>query len=95
MIHKLRHVVSELVKLIPEEKRKHARVRELRQYGCLMRMQVVRLLAARLDNENQLRNSGDATAHIRLAFSAQRVPIQLSAAVRNCYRAAERLAQAR
>src|SRR5215813_1815297 len=29
-VHKLRHVVSELVKLIPEEKRKHARVRELR-----------------------------------------------------------------
>jgi NTE family protein len=55
-VHKLRHVVSELVKLIPEEKRKHARVRELHQYGCLTRMHVVRLLAPRLDNENHTKD---------------------------------------
>ena len=69
-VHKLRHVVSELVKLIPEEKRKHARVRELRQYGCLTRMHVVRLLAPRLDNENHTKDIDFSPAGISSRWEA-------------------------
>jgi NTE family protein len=69
-VHKLRHVVSELVKLIPEEKRKHARVEELRQYGCLTRMHVIRLLAPRLDNENHTKDIDFSPAGIRNRWEA-------------------------
>jgi NTE family protein len=69
-VHKLRHVVSELVKLIPEEKRKQARVAELRQYGCLTRMHVVRLLAPRLDNENHTKDIDFSPAGIRSRWEA-------------------------
>ena len=69
-VHKLRHVVSELVKLIPEDKRKHERVRELRQYGCLTRMHVVRLLAPRLDNENHTKDIDFSPAGIRSRWEA-------------------------
>ncbi len=55
-VHKLRHVVSELVKLIPEAERKNPVVQDLREYGCLTRMHVVRLLAPRLDNENHTKD---------------------------------------
>jgi NTE family protein len=69
-VHKLRHVVSELVKLIPEEKRKQARVAELRQYGCLTRMHVVRLLAPRLDNENHTKDIDFSPAGVRGRWEA-------------------------
>jgi NTE family protein len=69
-VHKLRHVVSELVKLIPEDKHKHARVRALRQYGCLTRMHVVRLLAPRLDNENHTKDIDFSPAGIRSRWEA-------------------------
>src|SRR5262245_40191848 len=49
-VHKLRHVVSELVKLMPEDVRNRPVVKDLAEYGCLTRMHVVQLLAPRLDN---------------------------------------------
>jgi NTE family protein len=55
-VHKLRHVVSELVKHIPEAERGNPVVHDLREYGCLTRMHVVRLLAPRLDNENHTKD---------------------------------------
>src|SRR6516225_2725338 len=48
-VHKLRHVVSELVKFVPEADRNHPVVKDLAEYGCLTRMHVVQLLAPRLD----------------------------------------------
>jgi NTE family protein len=63
-IHKLRHVVSELVKLMPEDARNRPLVKDLAEYGCLTRMHVVRLLAPRLDNENH------SPAGIRLRWEA-------------------------
>ena len=67
-VHKLRHVVSELVKLIPADKRKQAQ--ELRAYGCLTRMHVVRLLAPRLDNENHTKDIDFTPAGIRSRWQA-------------------------
>src|SRR5260221_12761047 len=51
-VHKLRHVVSELVKLMPDDVRNRAVVKDLAQYVCLTRMHVVQLLAPRVDNDN-------------------------------------------
>ena len=55
-VHRLRHVISELAKHVPEERRASAQVRELVSYGCLTRMHVVRLLAPRFDNENHTKD---------------------------------------
>jgi NTE family protein len=44
-IHRLRHVIAELTKRLPEAERDSPEIRELRSYGCLTRMHVVRLLA--------------------------------------------------
>ena len=69
-VHKLRHVVSELVKMIPEAARKNARIDELRQYGCLTKMHVVRLLAPRLDNENHTKDVDFSPSGVRLRWEA-------------------------
>jgi NTE family protein len=55
-VHKLRHVVSELVKFISEEKRGDPVVQDLAEYGCRTQIHVVRLLAPRLDNENHTKD---------------------------------------
>jgi NTE family protein len=69
-VHKLRHVISELVKLIPEADRSLASVRELSAYGCPTRMHVVRLLAPRLDNENHTKDIDFSPSGIRLRWEA-------------------------
>ena len=69
-VHRLRHVVSELIKLIPEQERDNALVRDLAQYGCLTRMHVVRLLAPRLDNENHTTDIDFSASGIRLRWEA-------------------------
>ena len=55
--HKLRHVISELLKYVPEEARKTPLVKELAGYCCHTRMHVVRLLTPRLDSETTSRTS--------------------------------------
>jgi NTE family protein len=55
-MHRLRHVIGELIKHVPEAARQTPEVRELAGYGCLTRMHVVRLLAPRLDNENHTKD---------------------------------------
>lgn len=55
-LHKLRHVVAELARLLPEEALKENSVRELVSYGCLTRMHVVRLLAPTLPGEDHLKD---------------------------------------
>jgi NTE family protein len=69
-VHKLRHVISELVKLIPEDARKDPLVKDLAEYGCLTRMHVVRLLAPRLDNENHTKDIDFSPTGIRLRWEA-------------------------
>ena len=51
-LHRLRHIVAELSKLIPEERKRDNRVADMAAYGCLTRMHVVRLLAPALDYED-------------------------------------------
>ena len=69
-VHRLRHVVSELVKRIPEDARNDPVVKDLAEYGCLTRMHVVRLLAPRLDNENHTKDIDFSASGIRRRWEA-------------------------
>jgi NTE family protein len=69
-VHKLRHVVSELAKFIPESERDNPVVKDLAEYGCRTRMHVVRLLAPRLDNENHTKDIDFSESGIRRRWEA-------------------------
>jgi NTE family protein len=69
-VHRLRHVVSELVRRMPEEQRQDPMVQDLAEYGCRTQMHVVRLLAPRLDNENHTKDIDFSPAGIRLRWEA-------------------------
>jgi len=51
-IHRLRHVIAELAKHLPDDIRKSEEVRALAAYSCLTRMHVVRLLAPAVKGED-------------------------------------------
>jgi len=55
-IHRLRHVIAELVRRLPEAERKTQAIRELAGFGCLTRMHVVRLLAPPIDGEDHTKD---------------------------------------
>ena len=61
-IHKMRHIIAELSKLVPEDKRQNNLFGDLKSYGCLTRMHVVRLLAPALDYEDHSKDI-DFSAH--------------------------------
>ena len=63
--HRLRHVISELVQHMPEAIRDSEAVRDLAGYGCLTEMHVVRLLAPRLDHEDQTKDVDFSPSGIR------------------------------
>jgi NTE family protein len=69
-VHRLRHVVSELVRRMPEDARNDPVVKDLAEYGCLTRMHVVQLLAPRLDNENHTKDIDFSAAGIRQRWEA-------------------------
>jgi NTE family protein len=68
--HRLRHVITELLKYVPEEARKNPLVKELAGYACRTRMHVVRLLAPRLDNESHIKDIDFSPAGIRERWKA-------------------------
>ncbi len=68
--HKLRHVITELARKLPDDVRNSAAVRELASYGCVTRMHVVRLLAPRLDNENHTKDVDFSPSGIRMRRDA-------------------------
>jgi len=69
-VHKLRHVVSELVKFIPEGDRDHAVIKDLAEYGCRTQMHVVRLLAPQLYNENHTKDIDFSPSGIQQRWEA-------------------------
>ena len=69
-VHRLRHVISELVQQLPEERRNSPAVRELSDYGCLSRMHVVRLVAPRLDVENHTKDIDFSRSGIQMRWEA-------------------------
>jgi len=68
--HRLRHVVSQLVRYLPDDVRKSEAVRELAGYGCVTQMHVVRLLAPRLENENHTKDIDFTPSGIRMRREA-------------------------
>lgn len=68
--HRLRHVITELLKYLPEEARKDPCVKELAGYSCRTRMHVVRLLAPRLDNESHVKDIDFSPAGIKARWEA-------------------------
>jgi NTE family protein len=69
-VHKLRRVIAELSKHLPEKARSDAAVREMTAYGCPTHMHVVRLLAPRLDNENHTKDIDFSPRRIKLRWEA-------------------------
>jgi NTE family protein len=68
--HRLRHIISELAKQLPPDKRADNAVREMTAYGCTTRMHVVQLLAQRLDNERPMKEMDFSPASIRARWQA-------------------------
>ena len=68
--HRLRHVISQLVRHFPDEARNSGAVRELAGYGCVTQMHVVRLLAPRLENENHTKDIDFSPSGIRMRREA-------------------------
>lgn len=64
-LHKLRHVVAEMTRLLPEYVRTRPEVRALTAYGCVTRMHVVRLLAQPLYGEDHSKDMDFTAAGIR------------------------------
>ncbi|HET9397345.1 MAG TPA: patatin-like phospholipase family protein [Sphingomicrobium sp.] len=64
-IHRLRHIIAELSKMIPDDKRRDNIVGDLASYGCLTRMHVVRLLAPALDHEDHSKDIDFSASGIR------------------------------
>jgi NTE family protein len=55
-IHKLRHIIRELVKHLPDECRQRPEVAELSSWGCGTTMHMVQLMAPRLPNEDHTKD---------------------------------------
>jgi NTE family protein len=68
--HRLRHVISQLVRYIPDGTRQSEAVRDLAGYGCVTQMHVVRLLAPRLENENHTKDIDFTPSGIRMRREA-------------------------
>jgi NTE family protein len=69
-VHRLRHVISELVGHMPEQVRNTPEVRDLAGYGCVTRMHIVTLLAPRLENEGHTKDVDFSASGIRMRWDA-------------------------
>ena len=69
-LHRLRHVVRELAKHIPEAERDDPMVKELASYGCSTIMHLVRLLSPRLDGEDHTKDIDFTRSGIRSRWQA-------------------------
>jgi NTE family protein len=69
-IHRLRHVVRELTKLVPPAMQENADYKELASWGCGTIMHVVRLLAPTLDSEDYLKDVDFTPSGIQMRWKA-------------------------
>jgi NTE family protein len=68
--HRLRHIISQLARHVPQELRTTPAVREMASYGCTTRMHIIQLLAPRLDNENHMKELDFSPYGIRTRWQA-------------------------
>ena len=64
-IHRLRHVIRELVRQMPDAAQSDPKIKELASWGCGTTMHVAHLLAPRLDGEDQTKDIDFTPAGIR------------------------------
>ena len=64
-IHRMRHIIAELSQLVPEERRNSNLFDDLKSYGCLTRMHVVRLIAPALDHEDHSKDIDFSASGVR------------------------------
>ncbi len=69
-IHKLRHIIAELARKLPEETRADPEIAAMAAYGCLTRMHVVRLLAPPLAGEDHSKDIDFSAKGIRSRWEA-------------------------
>ena len=69
-MHRMRHVIRELAKLLPEDARKTQQAQALAAFGCHTTMHVVRLLAPQLENENHTKDVDFSPSSIRMRWEA-------------------------
>jgi NTE family protein len=69
-VHRLRHVISELVGHMPEQVRDTPEVRDLAGYGCVTRMHIVTLLAPRLEGEGHTKDIDFSALGIQMRWEA-------------------------
>jgi NTE family protein len=69
-IHQLRHMVRELVRMMPEAQRETPEVKEIAGYGCGTMMHIIRLNAAPLEHEDYLRDIDFSPDAIRQRWQA-------------------------
>jgi NTE family protein len=69
-LHRLRHIIAELAKRLPDEVRRDDPVREMAAYGCLTRMHVVRLLAPPFVGDDHAKDIDFSPATVRTRWEA-------------------------
>jgi NTE family protein len=69
-VHRLRHVITELAKHVPEAARESEAVQDLVGYGCLTQMHVVHLLAPPHENDNHTKDVDFTPSGIRRRWEA-------------------------
>jgi len=69
-MHKLRHVINQLVRQLPEGKRQAPENKALAGYGCYTRMHVVRLLAPGLGHDDQFKDVDFSADTIKTRWQA-------------------------
>ncbi|NJO33211.1 MAG: patatin-like phospholipase family protein [Rhodospirillales bacterium] len=69
-IHKLRHIITELARHVPEKNRNSSEVQDLAGYGCVTQMHVVRLLVPGIENEDHTKDVDFSPSGIRARWEA-------------------------
>jgi NTE family protein len=69
-LHRLRHVVAELARRLPEQERRKPEVADLAGYGCLTRMHVIRLLAPPIEGEDHMKDIDFSSTGIAARWQA-------------------------
>jgi NTE family protein len=69
-LHRLRHIVRELVKLVPEDQRISPEVKQFAAHGCRTFMHVVRLNGPHIEGEGNSRDIDFTSASIRARWKA-------------------------
>jgi NTE family protein len=69
-MHHMRHIISALGRMLPEDIRSTQAARELTAYGCPTQMHVVRLLAPQLERENHTKDVDFSPSSIRIRWEA-------------------------